>query len=134
VRVWDAKTGQPLHTLERVGCVYSMAFSRNGSRLLTNNGTVLLPLPASTPPAFLLKASARAISIVKRWLTVDAVEMIWIPANYAPSLTAVHSCHVAFGYRSGRVLLLEIRLAHFGCYICPSQLLPKLIAVVHLPV
>jgi WD40 repeat protein len=76
VRVWDAKTGLPLHTLERVGRVYSMAFSRNRSRLLTNNSTVLLPLPASTAPAFLLKASARAISIVKQWLTVDAVEMI----------------------------------------------------------
>lgn len=66
VRVWDAKTGQPLHTLERVGCVYSMAFSGNASRLLTNNRTILLPLPASTSLAFLLKASARAISIVKR--------------------------------------------------------------------
>ncbi|KAH6861235.1 hypothetical protein B0T12DRAFT_452600 [Alternaria alternata] len=38
VRVWDAKTGQPLHTFENAGSVQSMAFSSDGSCLETDRG------------------------------------------------------------------------------------------------
>jgi WD40 repeat protein len=108
VRVWDAKTGQLLHTLERVGIVHSIAFSGDGSRLLTDNGTLLLPkltLPLSTA---LTQSPATTVFVAERWLTVDAEDVLWIPANYQASCTAVHSCRVAFGYSSGRVLLLDI--------------------------
>jgi WD40 repeat protein len=108
VRVWDAKTGQPLHTFERMGYVSSMAFSKDGSLLLTDYGTLVLPQQAMSAPASSPEASVKTISIAERWLTVNAADMLWLPADYQPSCTAVHNCYAAFGYSSGRVLILEI--------------------------
>ncbi|KAF3034264.1 hypothetical protein E8E11_000545 [Didymella keratinophila] len=108
VRVWDAKTGQVLHTLERVGRISNIAFSRGGSCLLTDKGTLSLPkLPLPTSAA-LTQAPAKTVFVTGRWLSLDAEDMLWIPANYQANSTAVHSCHVVFGYSSGRVLLLDI--------------------------
>ncbi|KAF2625734.1 hypothetical protein BU25DRAFT_110101 [Macroventuria anomochaeta] len=108
VRVWDAKTGQSLHTFERVGWVGSMAFSGDGSRLLTNCGTLLLPRPALSASASSPQAPAKTIFVAERWLTVNAEDMIWIPADYQPSCTAMHNYYVAIGNGSGGVLLLEV--------------------------
>ncbi|KAF3034267.1 hypothetical protein E8E11_001607 [Didymella keratinophila] len=109
VRVWDAKTGQLLHTLEgHTGGVTSMAFSGDGSRLLTDNGTFLLPELSLPPSAALTQTPVKTVFVTERWLTVDAEDVLWIPANYQASCTAVHSSYVAFGYSSGRVLLLAI--------------------------
>jgi WD40 repeat protein len=108
VRVWDAKTGQPLHTFERVGWVRSIVFSGNGSHLLTDKGTLLLPLPASSTPASSRQTSAKTVLVVERWLTVNAEDMLWRPADYQPSCTAVYGCQAAFGYSSGRVLVLDM--------------------------
>ena len=107
VRVWDAKTGQSLHTLERVGMVSSIAFSGDGSRLLTDKGTLVLPQLCLLTSAALHQVPAKTVFVTERWLTVDAEDMLWIPANYQASRSAVHSCHVAFRYSSGRVLVLD---------------------------
>jgi hypothetical protein len=106
--VWDAETGQLLHTFRRVGWVHSIAFSRDRCRLLTDNGTLLLPKLSLSTSAALPQAPAKTISVTKRWLTVDAEDLLWIPAIYQANCAAVHSYHVAFGYSSGRVLLLDI--------------------------
>jgi hypothetical protein len=108
VRVWDAKTGQPLHTFENTGIVYSIAFSSDGSCLETDRGVMLLPPSAQSTSTLLSLPSAQRIFILERWLTVDAGETLWIPVNYQPSRIAVCSCGVAFGYISGRVLLLKL--------------------------
>ena len=112
--MWDAKTGQLLHTFEHVGWVSSIAFSGDGFCLLIDVGTLLLPhkaLPdeALSAPALSPQAPAKAISIAERWITVDAEDTLWIPADYCQGRTAVHSCCVVFGYSTGRVLLLEIQ-------------------------
>jgi uncharacterized protein with WD repeat len=108
VRVWDAKIGQPLHTFERVGRVSSMAFSRDSSRLITNNGTLLLLRPALSSPTPLPQAPVKTIFVTERWLTLNTEDIIWIPADNQPRHITVNSCYIAFGYSSGRVLLLEI--------------------------
>jgi WD40 repeat protein len=108
VRVWDAKTGQPLHTLERVGWPNRVAFSEDGSRLLTDHGTLLLPPWAVSASATSPQAPAKTIFVAGRWFTLYAEDVLWIPTDYRPSCNAVHSCRVAFGYSSGKVLFLEI--------------------------
>ncbi|KAH6132813.1 hypothetical protein HBI68_255110 [Parastagonospora nodorum] len=108
VRVWDAKTGQPLHTFEHVGLIDSIAFATDGSRLHTDKGTLLLPQSAMSASASSPQAPAKTISISERWLTVNAEDVLWVPADYQPSCTAVHNYHAALGYSSGRVLILEI--------------------------
>jgi WD40 repeat protein len=108
VRVWDAKTGQPLQTFEHTHYVSSVAFSNDGFCLETNRGTLLLSLPAQSTSTPAPQPPAQRIFVVERWLTVDAEEMLWIPANYLPSCTAVCRRRIAFGYSSGRVLVLEL--------------------------
>jgi len=109
VRVWDAKTGQPLHTLKgHTSGVTSVAFSSDGSCLETDRGVMLLPLPAQSTSTLVPQPPAQRIFVAERWLTVDAKEMLWIPANYLPSCTAVCRRQIAFGYSSGRVLVLEL--------------------------
>jgi hypothetical protein len=109
VRVWDAQTGQPLHTLEgHTDGISSVTFSIDGFSLETNQGLMLLPPPAQSTSTLVPQPPAQRIFVAERWLTVDAEEMLWIPADYETSCTAVYSCRVAFGYSSGKVLLLRI--------------------------
>ena len=108
VRVWDAKTGQLLLTLENRGWVQNVAFSSDGSCLETDRGVILLPPPAQSTSTLVPQPPAQRIFVAERWLTVDAKEMLWIPANYLPSCTAVCRRRIAFGYSSGRVLVLEL--------------------------
>jgi hypothetical protein len=105
VRVRVAKTGQLLHTLERVGRTTSVAFSGDGFRLLTNNGTLLLLMLSLPLFAALTQAPATTIFVTERWLTVDAEDVLWIPANYQAHCTATYLCHVTFGYISRGILL-----------------------------
>ncbi|KAF1952748.1 hypothetical protein CC80DRAFT_392256, partial [Byssothecium circinans] len=92
VRMWDAKTGQPLHTLELGSQVQNLAFSSDGFYLETDRGLMLLPPPVHSTSTL--------------WRTADAEKMLWIPADYQPSCSAAYSYSIAFGYSSGRVLLL----------------------------
>ncbi|KAF2621718.1 WD40 repeat-like protein [Macroventuria anomochaeta] len=108
VRVWDAKTGQPLHTLELTNRVRKVAFSRDGAHLKTSRGSMLLPLATLSTSTFPPKSSVERIFVGHSWLTVNSQDTLWIPADCRPSHTDVHSCRVAFGYTSGRVLLLEL--------------------------
>jgi hypothetical protein len=108
VRVWHAKTGQPLHTLENRGWVQNVAFSNDGSCLETDRGTLMLSPPAQSTSTLAPQPPAQRIFVAERWLMVDADAMVWIPANYLPSCTAVCHRRIAFGYSSGRVLVLEL--------------------------
>ncbi|KAH7061004.1 WD40-repeat-containing domain protein [Paraphoma chrysanthemicola] len=108
VRLWDAKTGQPLHTFKHTGWVRSVAFSSGGSCLETSRGVMLLPQPAQSTSALGLQPPAQHILIAQRWLMADAEELLWIPVNYLPTCTAVHSYRVTFGCSSGRVLFLKL--------------------------
>jgi WD40 repeat protein len=109
VRVWDARTRQLLHIFEHVGLISNVVFATDGSCLHTDKGTIVLPQQAMSASASSPQAPAKIISIAERWLTVNAADMLWIPADYQPSCTAVHSCRAVFGYSSGQVLLLEIK-------------------------
>jgi len=111
-RVWDAKTGQALHTLnDHTGTVWSVAFSSDGQHLETNNGTLLLPqqpMLASTVPSH---PPVLRICIIKGWVTADSEEMLWLPVEYRqPSCIEVHKCQAGLGYQPGKVLLFDYPL------------------------
>jgi WD40 repeat protein len=42
VQVWDAKTGQPLHTLKGFGHINTLTFSQDKSRLETKKETTII--------------------------------------------------------------------------------------------
>ena len=108
VRVWDAKTGRPLHTFEGTGWVRTVAFSSDGSCLETDLGSMLLPSQAQSTSICVPQLPAQSIFVRERWLTVGGEEMVWIPADYQPSCTAVCSSEVAFGFSSGKMLFLAL--------------------------
>jgi hypothetical protein len=108
VRVWDAKTGQPLHTFENIGWIRSLAFSSDGFCLETDRGLMPLPPPSQSAPTLISQPPAQRIFVAERWLTVDAEEMLRIPDDYQPICTAIYNCRVAFRYSSSKVLLLEL--------------------------
>jgi hypothetical protein len=66
VRVWDAKTGQVLHTFKRVGYVRSVAFTTDSLCLHTDKGTLLLPRSAISASTSSPQAPAKTISISER--------------------------------------------------------------------
>jgi hypothetical protein len=106
VRVWDAKTGQPLHTLKsHTNWVRSVAFSRDGAHIETNRGSMPLPSPALSRLISQQHPSGR-IFVKDRWLAVNSEDMLWLPPNYLPSLTAVQGSLVVFGFESSRIMLL----------------------------
>lgn len=108
VRVWDAKTGQLLHTFEHTAWIESIAFSNDGSCLETNRGAMLLPPSAQSTSTLVPQSPAQRIFVADGWLTADAEEMLWIPADYQLTCTTVLSSQIAFGYSLGKVLLMQL--------------------------
>ena len=108
VRVWDAKTGRPLHTFEGTDWVRTVAFSSDGSYLETDRGPMLLPSQAQSLSICVSQLPTQSIFVRERWLTVGGEEMFWIPADYQPSCTAVCSSEVVFGFSSGKILFLAL--------------------------
>lgn len=67
---------------------------------------VLASCNASAPSPW---TPAKNISVAERWVIVNTEDMLWILADYQSSCIAVHESCVAFGYRSGKILLLQIQ-------------------------
>ena len=69
---------------------------------------MLLSLSARSTSALAPQLAAQRIFVARRWLTVDGEEVLWIPADYQSSCTAVCSSEIAFGFSSGRMLFLAL--------------------------
>jgi len=107
VRVWDAKRGEPLHTFE--ACtedVSSVAFSQDGLSIKTDRGSISLH-SFSLTRILSQHSSSQHVFIKESWLAVDTKDNLWLPVNYRSTRVVVHEKRVAFGYPSGKVLLLE---------------------------
>jgi hypothetical protein len=51
--------------------------------------------------------SLPSVSVGKQWVECGGRKILWLPLDYRPITTAVHGGIVAFGCRSGRVLIME---------------------------
>ena len=63
---------------------------------------------ASSASTLTSQPPVQRIFVADRWLITKPQDMLWISADYQPRCTAVRSNQAAFGYSSGRVLLLEL--------------------------
>jgi WD40 repeat protein len=67
VRIWDAKTGQPLSTIEGYqSFARSVAFSRDGLHLETDQGSTLLPVTAPSGSFLAPQPLAKRIFVAER--------------------------------------------------------------------
>jgi WD40 repeat protein len=119
VKVWDAATGACVQTLEfefdRVGTHFSFDPMTN-SLLSTDIGLLDLDLPA-LPPAINNRSTDATLRGVRHsgwgistdgvWIVKDEKGMLWLPAEYRASASAVVGSTVALGCRSGRIQVMK---------------------------
>ncbi|KAM6506442.1 hypothetical protein FSOLCH5_013423 [Fusarium solani] len=117
VKVWDAATGACVQTLEIDRVIAYLTFDpMTNSLLSTDIGLLNLDLPA-LPPAIDsqsteavsrdVRHSGYGISADSIWIVKDGKNMLWLPAEYRASASAVVGSTVAIGCRSGRVLVMK---------------------------
>ena len=106
VKLWDAGSGAALQTLEVNGAVRTLLFSNDGTFVQTDRGPLYI--------AFLSDGAVvsrpnlpRSVFVKEQWVSLDMENLLWLPSNHRPSCVAVHGSIVGFGYKSGRVLVME---------------------------
>jgi WD40 repeat protein len=106
VRLWDSATGAVLQTFEIGAVVRTLSFSIDGSYIETDRGRLdatslsLNPIP-SQPTTFL------GIFVKDEWIARGPANMVWLPADYRPTCSAVCGGMVVLGHRSGRLSIFE---------------------------
>ncbi|KAL6406189.1 hypothetical protein AUP68_10357 [Ilyonectria robusta] len=117
IKVWDAATGACLQTLEVGRRINYLSFDpMTNSLLSTDIGLLNLDLP-TLPPAIDIQSteavsrgtshSGYGISTDGVWIVKDEKGMLWLPAGYRTSASAVVGSTVAIGCASGRVLVMK---------------------------
>jgi WD40 repeat protein len=108
VRLWDAGSGAPLQTLGRhTGDVRALAFSLDGTSLQTNIGSLPILTSSSGVAPVCQPQPLSSILVKKNWVSRYAKQCLWLPLDQRPQVSAVCGNIVAFGYRSGRVMIIE---------------------------
>jgi hypothetical protein len=107
VRLWDAGSGEAKQTVKVDAVVDALSFSGDGTFLQTNRGSlytthhsggVAAARPSLTPSVF----------VGEQWVTRGKDNILWLPFERRTSHVAVYENVVAFGYRSGGVLIMEL--------------------------
>jgi WD40 repeat protein len=106
VKLWDAGSGAVLQTLEVDSVIQKLSFSNDGIVLRTNRG--LLHRAFLSGDAALSRASpSPSVFVGGHWVSWGGENILWLPSEYRPSDIAVYGDIVGFGYRSGRVLVMD---------------------------
>jgi WD40 repeat protein len=106
VRLWGAGSGAALQTLKVDAAVQTLSFSDDGTFVQTNRGSLYTAFLSdgtavsrpNLPPSVFVKG---------QWVSLDMENLLWLPSDHRPSCVAVHASIVGFGYRSGRVSVME---------------------------
>ncbi|KAJ5961138.1 NACHT and WD40 domain protein [Penicillium vulpinum] len=103
----DIATGDQKQTWRSVGYTRNLTFSRDGSYLNTDFGSLdIQPEYWDTP---ISPKTDMEISISKsHWVTFNSRKTLWLPPEYRPSCFAIHGNILVLGYESGRVLFLNL--------------------------
>ncbi|EXM16382.1 hypothetical protein V3481_010651 [Fusarium oxysporum f. sp. vasinfectum] len=118
IKIWDATTGHCQATLNVGRSLNTIRFDEIGSRLLTNASifdlSMLLasPSPTAAQPAFSflyrpVQRQGYGISADGGWITYQGRNLLWLPSEYRPAISAIAASTVALGCNSGPVLLLR---------------------------
>ncbi|KAH8778798.1 vegetative incompatibility protein HET-E-1 [Diaporthe sp. PMI_573] len=122
VRLWRCDTGACVQEENMGASVTDLSFEPDGSRLLTSLGAIaLLKLP------FVGQAAANHVSAApvvpewrnghrvgygfsrdRSWITWHGHNLLWLPAEFRPDMSAVSGCTVVIGCSSGRVIFIRL--------------------------
>lgn len=113
IKVWDAATGACLQTLKAGFIPAHLSFDpKTNTRLFTDIGLLSLDLSPGinnqlTEASREVCHSGYGISTDGLWIVKDEDKMLWLPAEYRASTSAVAGSTVAIGCHSGRVLVMK---------------------------
>ena len=110
VQLWDATTGAWKQTFKTSVYIENLLFLEDGRYLMTDRGLLNLDT-GSFDTSFHGDQPIYAISINKEWVRRDGQNFLWFPLDYRPECLTVLNNMLAFGCKSGRVILLEFALS-----------------------
>ncbi len=94
VKIWDAETGECLQTIEILENIDKISFDRTKTWLFTDLGPLALDLPSSYTGKLSRGTSVPTSPRPNKgyagskdpWVTKDAQNVLWLPAEYRPGL------------------------------------------------
>jgi WD40 repeat protein len=118
VKIWDARSGTCLQTLEVGRSLSQISFNHTGSSLRTDIGALALT-PSSLSSSNLLCASdpqspryqGWALSADGEWITYNSKNWVWLPSEYRPLCSAVLRQSIGIGVATGKVWICGFNLA-----------------------
>ncbi|KAJ5501965.1 hypothetical protein N7463_004839 [Penicillium fimorum] len=110
VRLWDPVTGDLQQTLHTHATVHDFEFSKDGSYVITNLGTLDIQ-PGHEIDVSHSTCTHRSIFIDQQhWINLHRNNVLWLPPQFRPSCSAVNRNLLALGHASGRVTFLRFCL------------------------
>ncbi|KAL9083489.1 MAG: hypothetical protein Q9165_008516, partial [Trypethelium subeluteriae] len=107
VRLWDAESGAALRTLESGSYINQLSFSHNGSYLITDRGLLTLDLDLSASTFHNTKDSPD-LFVSDQWILYQSQKLLWLPAEYRGTCSAVKGQKIVLGNGSGRICFFYI--------------------------
>jgi WD40 repeat protein len=109
VKLWDARSGTVLQTLEGHRLISTLSFSDDGTYLQTDRGTLPMSL-SSTSPSVPHQRLSSTIFVKDQWVYSQTRPILWLPPEHRTGCIAVHERTIGFGYSSGRVMIIELAI------------------------
>ena len=106
VRLWDASSGAAKQTLKVNAGIHTLSFSDDGTFFRTNRGSLYIGYLSEGKDAT-RQSLPLSISLGEQWVSLGKDDILWLPFERRTSVIAVYENVVAFGYRSGGVLIME---------------------------
>jgi WD40 repeat protein len=109
VKIWDARSGKCLQTLEIGKTLFNISFDTTGSSLHTEIGTFAIDASSASntiPSATDLQKpryQGWALNPDGAWITYNSENEVWLPSEYRPSCSAVSRKTIGTGVGSGKV-------------------------------
>jgi len=110
VKLWDAGSGAVLQTLHADSIVCTLSFSDDGTHLQTDIETLPISSLSSTSPSVPHQWLSPTIFVKGQWVCSRTRPILWLPPEHRTDYIAVHGSTIAFGYGSGRVMVMELAL------------------------
>lgn len=116
VRIWDIEKGQCLQTLDVGETLWDLSLDATGAYLDTEMGVFSLAISSSVPTLQPGQTETEVqspqphgygISSDGHWITNGAENLLWLPSEYRPHVSATSGSRIAIGCLSGRVIFFR---------------------------
>ena len=110
VRLWDAVTGATRQMIALDSYVNVLSFTSDGSSIETDRGLLRVERLEGYDPLGISATNVPQphIFLDGNWLYRDSQKLLWLPADYRASCSAVRGGILVLGQSDGHVIFMEI--------------------------